>query len=369
MSTDYIVSKYLYTMSSNATEKYTVNILEALASPRGFVHHFRYELRWLDQELRDMLNLKEGSLSDRLKDIKVVTCYLYQLEKVDTWEWISVYPIRMGTLVDAYKTGNNDRDVAHFFIKVDNYVSYNSHSFNETIQNMLGEKYGRCYASLGFPLDDRYVANNEESRQAFHKICNSLEIKHFQSPKGEKYYPIFSYLDGLKDEKGAFLDPIYDALSYKTYYKIKEGSRYTFEFSIYFPELPPEFTVSLKSDEKVFPTPGDYKLKVSSRYDEESWLLVSRLLESNIWTSISFQSNLDIVDKRPLNLLLTFPVWIERKMRYRIIEICGDVGFGIGTGSILLSKALEDWTWWYWPVGIGYFVWLISKLIIKFWKG
>jgi hypothetical protein len=94
-------------------------------------------------------------------------------------------------------------------------------------------------------------------------------------------------------------------------------------------------------------------------------LLVSRLVENDVWTALSFESHLDIGDKIPLNLGFTFPVLIKRKIIYGILEVFGDLGFAAGTASLALSKVFETWTWWLWPVGVGYGLWFISRLAIK----
>jgi hypothetical protein len=352
-------------MSSNATEKYAVDALMALSSPTGFVHHLRYQLRLLDQDLRNMLKPKGEPVVDTLQDIRTVLCYLYQIRRSDRWDWISVYPFRLGVLVDAYKTGNNDNDIAHLYIRVDNYVLYSDLDYNQTIRDMIGEKYGTCYASLGSVLNANYIAKRGESKQAFHRICESLKIEHFRSRANEDYYPVFSFVEGFRDENGKVQELKYDRSTYKAYYEIREGSRYAFDFGIYFPEQPPEFTMSLKSDDKVFATPDQYTTKVLSRYDEESWLLVSRLVDSDIWTAVSFDSHLNIGNKIPLNLSLTFPVLVKQKIIYGLLEVLSDLGFAVGTASLALSKFFETWTWWYWPVGIGYGLWFVFRLVIK----
>ncbi len=141
--------EYLYLISSNATKEYILDILETLSSPFGTVHHFRYQLKWLDKDLRDKIPKKgewrKKEFRDRipmigkkgnneLENIKLVVCYLYQEIKRDQWQWIDIYPIRAGVLMDAYKIGDDDDDVAHFYFKVDNYVSYDKQDFTEILK-------------------------------------------------------------------------------------------------------------------------------------------------------------------------------------------------------------------------------------------
>lgn len=364
--------RWLYLMSSNATKEYIIDILEVLSLPYGSVQHFRYQLRWLDKELRSKLPIKDKNRSSKLKNRRVVICYLYQEESDSEWRWIAVYPIRSGILMDAYKTGDKDEDVSHFYFKVDNYISYDRQDFNKTFSKHI--KCGKVYALLDTVLNDTYIVNKEDSKSAFHKICNSLDSKHLKLPGGNEYFPIYCFIDGLKDKKGKLLAPKYDPVAHKSFYELTEGGYYSFEFGTYFTSRPPQYVLKLLSDEKVLSTPPLYELEASSRYDEESWVIVSRLLERDTWTFFSFKTELpDKVDNREsLNIHLKFPTKIKRKILYRIFDAASDLGFGVGTAAIAYKAAfpsLEMPWWWYWLVIGGYALWGICKIIIKLWRG
>lgn len=366
-------NNWIYLMSSNATKEYITDILEVLSLPYGTVQHFRYELRRLDKELRNTLPVKGKEQINELKNRRVVICYLYQKKKGSRWKWIASYPIRIGILMEAYKTGDKDKDVAHFYFKVDNYISYDGQDFTKVIQEKADTKRSNAYALIGASLNDKYIANKGDSKSAFHKICNSLKSKHLVSPEGNEYLPIYCFIEGFKDKKGKILVPVYDPLTYKSFYKLKEGEYYSFGFGTYFTSMPPRFAVKLLSDEKIFSTPPEYELRASSRYDEESYAIVSSILERDTWTSISFKTELsDKVDnKESLNIHFEFLIKVERKILYRIIDVLSDIGFGIGTGAIAIKAAFspEQMTWWYWPTILGYVLWAICKIIVKFWRG
>lgn len=362
------MENYLYAMSSNASEEYITDALQVLGSPREYVHHFRYALRWVDPELRSILSYKAEPISQKLKDVKVVVCYLYQIQRDNSWEWNCVYPIRVGKLIEAYKTGDDDSDIAHLYFKVGDYVACENDSkdCDEIIRTALQSKYNRWYASLGNPINSDYIVEEKQSKQAFHKICNCLHPDHLRLTTGEAFYPVYVFIEGLKRQE-TIENPKYDKYSRTSYYDLKEGARYTLEFSTYFPEQPPKFTIELASDSHVFVTPAEYKLTVASRYDEEAWPLVSRLLQSSTWSSIVFRSNLDMTEKKPLNVSFAFPVLITRRMLFRAIETGGDICFAFGTFALALSKALANWNWWYIPVAIFFPLWAISKILVRWW--
>lgn len=366
-------SEWLYLISSNASEEYILDVLETLALPHGSVQHFRYQARWLNHALRTRLPKKGQALEQQLEDTKVVVCYLYQEKRDNKWQWISLTPIRIGTLKAAYLTGDSDKDVAHFYFAVEQYVIPGSEELKRSImQAAQGKSGNNYYGFLGQSFNTSNIAPREASKSAFHRICDSLNLEQFTSPdKQTKYFPVFCHVDGVIDSKNTILTAKFDRPSRKTFYELREGSRYTFQFSTYFPEQPPNFSVKLLSDEKVFSTPSEYELKVASRYDEEAWTLISALLERDVWTDISIKTELAAAtdDRKPLNTHISFPVAVKRRVLYRLIDAGSDVGFGIGTGAIALSKILETWTWWYWPVILGYATWAICKVIIKVWRG
>ncbi len=360
----------LYLMSSNTTQKYALDAWETIASPHGFVQHFRYRLRWLGDELRATILTSNDSGLSTLLGASVIVSYLYQVRRGEMTEWHCVYPVRSATIVDVHCTGSSDNDVVHFYFKVGNYISYDGNpDYDSFMRSVLGAKFGNCYACLGDAFAADYIANEDDSRQAFRSICESLKADHLQTLEGKKFSPVYSLVQGIKQKDGKLLTPSYDKSSHRTYYKLKEGTRYTFEFSLHFPRPSREFTFSLECENKVFSSPARYELKVSSQYDEESWLLVSRIIDNNTWSSVAFRSDLGSEHDIPLNVNLMFPIMLHRKMMYRLVEVIGDIAFGIGTLSLALRAGMTTWDWWGWPVAFGYVVWIISKIVIKFWRG
>lgn len=397
--------KWIYLMSSNARKDYILDILKVLSLPYGVVQHFRYQLKWIDKDIREILLKKGHGLNDKLKDISIVVCYLYQEEKNATRDWLHIYPIRIGKLVTAYKTGNTDNDIAYFYFELTNYFEYHDREkLFEIVKKTIGDKWSsENFAFLNTSIENQYIANVTKSKTAFHAICDSFNFEqHFKSPTGEKtYYPIFCFIDGFKyypwfyhlldwlkencptlsffikrnKFSGKVLKPKYDPLSQKSFYEIWECNQYLFEYSMCFPIMPPNFDIRLFSDNKIFSTPSEYKLNVSSRYNEESWTLISSLLERNVWTIISFKTELPVDnDKEPLNIVIDFPIKVKRKILYRIFDILSDIGFAMGTGAIALAKVIENkYMWWdnhwVWFVIVGYSIFVFFKFIIKFWRG
>ncbi len=368
-------NRFLYLISSNASFEYIIDILETLALPYGSIQHFRYQLRWLDDEIRKILPKRGAKRRNGIKNIKVIICYLYQEKKETRWEWQAIYPIRIGTLVNGYKTGETDEDIAHLYFQVENYFIFDRTDFKDLMRNISNSKWEKKYSYFARPLDTQYIALRENSISAFHKICECLDQKHFESPDLPRniYYPLFCYVEGIS-KRGKIINPSYDSSAFKSYYRLRESATYYFEYMTYSPysQKVPKATIEISSDTKFFTTPSENKIEITSRYNAESMPITSIILEKNLWSYILFKTNIakdSIDDRLPLNLNIIFPLKIKRMLALRCIDAFGDLGFGIGTGSLAFKAALSTWTWWYWPTLIGYTIWAISKMIIKLWKG
>lgn len=393
--------KHIYLMSSNASIEYILDILETLAIPFGNVHHFRYQLRWLDENLRDIIPVKriatgkklevvknfikkfmksshKNGIEKTLKNTKVVICYLYQVKTSGKMKWEAIYPIRTGILIGAYKTGENDDDIAHFYFKVDKYIRYDTKKtpsrYKKILQKLAEENWGKKYSFFGDSIGEEMVANENESRSAFHTICESFDQSHFKSPesKGGKYYPLFCFIDGLT-KKGELVRPKYDKFLYRSYYDLVEGGTYYFEFMTYIPrsQIISNIIVKLITDSKYFSTPSEYNRVMTSRYNAESFTLISSLLEQTVWSIISFKLDINnsVDNKLPLNLPIYFNIKIKRKIIFRIINVISDFGLLAGTGSLAFKATFPTWSWWWIPTIIGYVLHFIGRLIIRFWKG
>lgn len=372
--------KCLYLMSSNASEEYILDTLETLALPSGIVHHFRYELKWIDNNLKSKLRRKGEKKNSVFKDMHVIVSYLYQsVNKTykNNWKWHKIYPLRTGVLMDAYKTGNEDDvDVAHFYFKIKNYFYYKNQNFTEIMKKNAEQNFGKDYAFLNFPFYEKYVANKEDNKSAIHKICQSNIIENFiLAKKKKKCYPLFYFIDNLKDVNGNVIEPKYKPNCNKSFYKLEEGESYFLDLGTYYPKEPIKFRIKLAGDQKAISISSN-ELEVKSRYNEESFMFTSLILEKDILTFIKIKTEIEENMKnnhmlKILNLDIALPIEIKRKKRYRWIDAISEIGFGIGTGLIALSAVLGDkWkvSYW-WIVILFYLVWIVCKIKIKLWRG
>src|SRR6266496_6094017 len=151
------VTDSIYLFSSNSEIKYVVDILEALALPRNFVHHFRYRLKWVEPTLRQKLPTTTLDSKNPLVGLNVVVCYLYQEQQNGKREWKSMYAVRRGSIIDCYKSGPNDLDVAHFYFQLTDYYDYSDRNseaatgFQRLVEEASGSRRlgNKFYSILG----------------------------------------------------------------------------------------------------------------------------------------------------------------------------------------------------------------------------
>jgi len=368
--------EWIYLLASNATKEYILDALETLALPRGSIQHFRYQSKYVDPELVKRLPVRSERRGSDVLGSQVLACYLYQERLTvsgEQWQWIAIYPLRRGVLVDAYKTGTKPTDVAHFYFEVRDYYDYKT-SF-EILQSAVKECVGkeclekRRYASLGEAFRIT-TADSAEDESAFHSFTEAMDPQHLRTPgpdEQRQYYPAFCFIRGLRSIENSKLplEPSYHEASHKSFYELKEGSAYTFELSYYFPRTPPDPTseISLRYDTKLFTSPPYRPVRVASRYDEEAWLIIPRTVQRESWSTLELQTNIKAPSNLPadiLNLERSFPLRIKSRRRWKLIvfDILGDLGLAIGTVSLALSSQITYWV----PLTIaGYALWALLK--------
>jgi hypothetical protein len=371
--------------SSNGQKEYILDVLETIALPRGAIQHFRYQLKYVDPKLVSEIPHKGGPVVGGLPESEVVVFYLYQKENVERErEWKSIYPVRRGKLVEWYKTGETEHDIAHFYFEVSDYFDYREDSKidRETekakslaVDHSLKRQSYVCSASqLDFP-----VFNPAEDESAFHGLVTSFKIEDFKPPLCDspvQYYPVFCFIRSLRESEGVASDlsMSYDQPVRKSYYELKEQNRYVFELSYNIPWKTPgkgsEITLRCPAEHFVSLTLD--RLMVGSRYDEESWPLVTRRIQTDLWSAIEVQTKIAAPNGsgwEPLNISRSFPVFIKRKLYRRKAAAFGDWLAGaflaLGTASITIFSITPSKVEFIAPTIIGFAGWAIIGLVVK----
>jgi hypothetical protein len=285
----------LYLVSSSSSREYVADCLEALALPRGMIHHFRYRRRHIDEGLASALSREPGHLPDQFQNISVVVVYLYQEQRAGSWkiEEEAYLPLRCGRLLDAYLDG----DVAHFYFEVGDYVKGPEGDFsarkllNENV-SFTRDNDGRSYARLSPALSIAAAADEDASAfQSFVEkgyVPSEWRTRSLGSaPLDVTYDVVFMRVDGLFREQGDKLERVPVTPRHLVgnpfgEYRLDSGVTYHIRVITHLREqlpalLPGRGRARLKLifDPEVVRTAGVASFVISSAYDLHHWPVVA----------------------------------------------------------------------------------------------
>jgi hypothetical protein len=295
-------NRCLYLVSSSASKEYVADCLEALALPRGAIHHFRYRAIYLDGTLRALLASRPGHLAKPLRDLPIVVVYLYQ-EQTTIGAWKPAVtrsggpyvPLRCGRLEEAYLEG----DIAHFYFEVTDYVRPRvGHStprelLNDKIRFRVERDKGArsSYAHLGAQL--QLGAKQSDDALAFQEFVSTAyrpsewRTRSLGSmPLDVTYAVVFVRVAGLFVEKNNRLIPLQPELrplvgNPVAEYQLKVGETYHLQIVTRLgtrlaAELPGQGNAVLRLtfDPSLFRASGTTEFGISSNYDLQYWSFV-----------------------------------------------------------------------------------------------
>ena len=335
--------------SSNATEEYMLDILRLLSKPRGSVIHFRYGKEWVDPELWKALPIKYEKKQRPFLGNPVVSSFVYQENESDEKAvWKHVYPIRLGSIKECYKTGDGQSDKAFFYFELQDFYSMeddNPELFNNFalstlwIQDSYGHRTSnRCFASLRQSIPA--PASQTSDSSSFHNIVGKLDLDHFKSMDGKtQYYPVFLQILGIDEAmlKG------YDAKLRQRYYELTDGNSYTVEANIFLKESPSGTSkVELSFHENQFIN-SSFTNTIASRYDEFAWRILPGKVIKDIMATISINTKIEPPQPSYHVLNVELPLYIKLKVNkaQRYFETIQDIGLALSTVLIAWVGLLQ----------------------------
>ena len=386
------LSPILLLFSSNANEEYILDILECFALPNNFVHHFRYQLTYLSEEIREILPLENEKTPKSIKNATVLIVYLKQSRDSNgIYKWEKAIPIRKARLVKAFRTGpvGDEKSIAHFYFQLNHHIK-ESLSFNSEIKEAMDFQYEKSYTSFIWAKKYLLFSNYNEPIpfESISATLNSIGYD-FNGKYGlEKYSnPLYLFIHGIYKSrlfwKGhKLIYPKCDKITNKSYYKLNEAKQYFFKLSTYLDddEKSHHFRVSLIGFKNNFVSPNIYTLDIKSQYDREFWEIVPQIVNQHtrsylILKTQSVKCNNSVEnEKKNLNLEINIPISIHRSWTLRLFEILSEMFIGFGTIYLALSKIYEKnkpsfMPEWYWVVPSSFLLGIILKIIIKVRRG
>jgi hypothetical protein len=355
------VKKTVVLTSSNGSRKYVTDAFEIVSLPTGWVAHFRYELKLVEESLAGALPDTRGATNNPVRGLRVMTAYVFQTRNVKdprTFDPIAVHPMRYARIVDAYKTGVGDRDVAHFYFKLEEYWVPGAATSPE-IDQVMAMLASRRYAGQIAPV----TASGREGETAAFAVISAIPDAHLtHQPTADatdvrQYYPWLLYIRGIQKHKGWWRrnpTPQFDDGAQSSTYKLTERHEYLLNFSFHVPasigsnfgEPQAGSTIQLTYDKSAFASEADRSLGVESRYDEQLWLVIPATTDRSAQRELLLSTALKVASPDrvdPIDLSFTIPVAIGQNILRRLVfigfGILGDVSFAIATIIVALAKS------------------------------
>lgn len=326
----------LYLVSSSATREYVVDCLEALALPRGIVHHFRYLVRYIDERLRTSLPRRPGALPLSLVNLPVVVVYLYQEQIAGAWkptvtsnEEGRYLPLRCGRLLDAFLDG----EVAHFYFELTDYVKpkvrnvstralvNRSIKFRITANKKSAPSYAHLAADLrlgGAPVRDglsfqKFVTDAYKPSEWRTRSLGS-------APLDVTYDIVFLRIAGMFRERDNHLVPLTPVKrplvgNPISEYEVECGATYHIQVVTHLAarlpaEIPGQGSAMLRLvfDPNLFTPAGPTSFRISSTYDLHYWsIVVAGLQQRRTVLTITCTHDLSVDRENFVRRELLFP--------------------------------------------------------------
>ena len=162
----------LYLFSSNQMPQYETDAIDSVCKPAGFIMHFRYEYKYIDDNLASLIRSGQGS---SLKGVKVFIVFVNVKGRgLPHFLWEPEFlPLRTGLLIELKK---EDGWVHFYFELSDELVDYSKYD-RATLHNLInklqykpekGVKPGTYlpgkFAALQPPLQENIISKDQSAR-------------------------------------------------------------------------------------------------------------------------------------------------------------------------------------------------------------
>lgn len=388
------VKPVVYLLSSNAEAEYIRDIVETIGTPTGYVHHFRYKLKYIHRALRKLLPLAEETGKNVLVGSNVVAIYLRQKQVAPGRDqWVGSMPTRQGILRRCYRTGDSDNSIAHFYFEVRESLLW-SDSSQDPLRNIFGASFEHDYALISFePISHQFSIH--KTSEIFESQCEALAVVGFPYDRYDRKTdttktidyipPLIVLVEGIFKRK-VFgrqdeLKLDYARLSMKSYYHLTEGGYYFLRLRTYNCEHHQPYQLKARVVKELFVTPEEYTLAVNSSYDGECWEFIPSFVQQKtcglLKISTESQKNNNALLAIPsLDGTLLLPFRLNRRGAVIWMDTASDLLFALGPVYLAATKLLEGIDpkpflisqWPYILLGI-YIPWFVLKLVRRGLRG
>lgn len=307
----------IYLFSSTFRSLYKLDIYNTLAYPSGFVMHFRYRDKWIDDEIK---NINVDNLLG--KEVIVVSVLDLSFE-----EKVEFFPLRKGKIISSEWDGST---LHIYFELLEEWIDYKNkiNVYDKLIKNMnnvpkdLNDKTGAKFVIFGRKNNLKFSKDIKSWEYIVEQLASKEPFKKGLFYKLNRIYDTSSNENANIDKLGNELEKCFI---------LKGGNRYTAEFSINFGKEPP---VEVEND--LFKVEGGDILKIPLNEEKLGFIVdlkkFSLFPKKSISDSITFMNvKIEGSNSQIEGPILNIPIKIKRSFKVFL------VGFAIFVGLILVS--------------------------------
>ena len=236
---------WIYLFTSNARALYSVDALNALGLPRGWVLHYRYDKKHVEERLWESLVSKDdtpGALKGKQLVVSLVNQKQVKSDDKVSFEATEYFPLRTGELVEYRIDGR----VVHFWFALQAYLRYERSGqagglpwqVQNRVQAACGEKTALLgvYATWGNPepFAGGGVISDADATSGFQSTVEAISDHGFRSGS-----TIFARFHGLTErtpgptQTDRVVAIGYDEGTQESKYVLEEGKTYRLAVTIY----------------------------------------------------------------------------------------------------------------------------------------
>ncbi|CAD7778061.1 MAG: hypothetical protein KBONHNOK_01092 [Candidatus Methanoperedenaceae archaeon GB50] len=253
-------NKIAYLFSSSYRERYRQDNINVLAHPPGFVMHFRYDRKWVDDKLLNDIDSLKG---------KEAIIVIVDSEKGNNGVFPKFYPVRKAKIIKAELSGS----VLHvYFELLPDWVDYTERDYDSLINSLKERpKERKEYLSGKFIVMDQLVQPVKFSprTEAWESIIKKISV--LESYKRTLFFKLDAIREVSQNEE-LKIENIDKHMEILRGYVIKSGGRYALEISLYLENdlsVAEKDKIVVRTDEKFFYPLIPKEIPINFRVDKQ----------------------------------------------------------------------------------------------------
>ncbi|RKX91508.1 MAG: hypothetical protein DRP84_11515 [Spirochaetes bacterium] len=253
-------NKIVYLFSSSYRERYRQDNINVLAYPSGFIMHFRYDRKGVDDKLLNDIDSLKG---------KEAIIVIVDSEKGNKGVFPKFYPVRKAKIIKAELSGS----VLHLYFELlPDWIDHTEIDYDSLIKSLKERpKEGKEYLSGKFIVMDQLVQPIEFSprTEAWESIIKKISV--LESYKRTLFFKLDAVRE-VSQDKELKIGNIDKHVEILRGYVIRSGGKYVLEISLYLGNdlsVVGKDKIVIRTDEKIFYPVIPKEISINFRVDKQ----------------------------------------------------------------------------------------------------